>query len=390
MHANTPARMLAFAVAAVVGLAGCAGGSTTTVAPEPTAGLASPSATPPRATALSAPQAVTPAPATPEPSPVRWGDAVLVHGTETCMPGNLLIPGPDPSGTTRVRDATITCEMDFDDPRVSGIKAGPFEFDGWGTLGDGAFVQWGTPRTITNDGGTWVGWFSGAYASEHGDMITLWFEGTGAYEGLSFFEWVDGSGSYEVTGLIFPGKPPATASAFAAPVTDPPAGPSASPTATIGPGRSLPPPASWGDAVYVTGWEVCSPINEVFPSPDPSGVSRMRGASLDCTLEFNDPRLSGTMKGPYAGDAWGSAAGGAMVTWSPELRIENADGAWVGTLSGVFTSASGEMLSAWFEGIGAYEGLSFFEWIGVPGGAGPSGFAVTGLLFPGKPPVLKP
>ena len=92
----------------------------------------------------------------------------------------------------------------------------------------------------------------------------------------------------------------------------------------------------------------------------------------------------------HAGDAWGSAASGAMVTWSPELRIENAGGAWVGTLSGVFTSATGEMLSAWFEGTGAYEGLSFFEWIGVPGGAGPSGFPVMGLLFPGKPPVLKP
>ena len=48
------------------------------------------------------------------------------------------------------------------------------------------------------------------------------------------------------------------------------------------------------------------------------------------------------------------------------------------------------MLSAWFEGTGAYEGLSFFEWIGVPGGAGPSGFPVTGLIFPGKSPVLKP
>ena len=126
IRANAPTRMLAFAVAAVVGLAGCAGGSTTTVAPAPTAGLASPSATPPQATAVPAPQAVTPAPATPEPSPVRWGDAVLVHGTETCMPGNLLIPGPDPSGTKRVRDATITCEMDCDDPRVSGIKAGRF------------------------------------------------------------------------------------------------------------------------------------------------------------------------------------------------------------------------------------------------------------------------
>ena len=51
------------------------------------------------------------------------------------------------------------------------------------------------------------------------------------------------------------------------------------------------------------------------------------------------------------------------------LRIENAGGAWVGTLSGISTSASGEMLSAWFEGTGAYEGLSFFEWVGVPGGA---------------------
>ena len=49
----------------------------------------------------------------------------------------------------------------------------------------------------------------------------------------------------------------------------------------------------------------------------------MRGASLDCALEFNDPRLSGTMKRPNEGDAWGSDADGAMVSRSPELRVEN-------------------------------------------------------------------
>jgi len=48
------------------------------------------------------------------------------------------------------------------------------------------------------------------------------------------------------------------------------------------------------------------------------------------------------------------------------------------------------MISAWFEGTGGYEGLSFFEWIGVPDSADPSGYAVTGLIFPGKPPGPKP
>lgn len=392
MHATAPAGVLTVAIVGCALLAGCAAGSTITEAPASTHMVAQPTAaTSAPTTAPSTPRALTPRPATPAPTPVRWGDAALVHGTEACMADHLTVSPPDPTGTVRARDATITCQMDFNDQRVSGIKTGPFEFDGWGTLSDGSFVQWGSPRTITNDGGTWVGWFTGAYTSETGDLITAWYEGTGAYEGLTFFEWIAGSGSsYPVTGLIYPGMPPVEAGDLAGPATGRPVDPPASPAATTAPGRALPKPASWGDAVHVQGWEICTPINEVFPSPDPNGVSRLRGASLDCTLEFNDPRLSGTKKGPYAGDAWGSEDGGAVVIWSPEQRIENAAGAWVGTMSGVFTSPTGEMISAWFEGTGAYEGLSFFEWIGVPGGAGPSGYAVTGLIFPGKPPVPNP
>jgi hypothetical protein len=390
MHAIAPARMLTVAIVACAVLAGCAAGATITEAPAPTPVVQQPTAaTSAPTTAPSTPGALTPRPATPAPSPVRWGDAVLVHGTEACTVEHLLLSPPDPTGTARVRDAAAICQMDFDDRRVSGVKTGPFGFDGWGTLGNGAFVQWGAPRTITNDGGTWVGWFTGAYASPTGDMITAWYEGAGAYEGLSFYEWIagSGSGSYDVTGLIFPGAPPAAASSLAGPATGRPVDPPTSSAPTTAPGRALPEPLSWGDAVYVQGWEICNPINDGLPSPDPHGVSRLRGASLDCKLEFNDPRLNGTRTGPYAGDAWGSAADGAMVVWSPDQRIENAGGAWVGTMSGVVTSPAGEMIAAWFEGTGAYEGLSFFEWIGVPGGADPSGHAVTGLIFPGKPPV---
>ncbi len=221
------------------------------------------------------------------------------------------------------------------------------------------------------------------------DLITAWYEGTGAYEGLTFFEWIAGSGSsYKVTGLIFPGMPPIEAGDFAGAATGRPVDPPASPAATTAPGRALPEPVSWGDAVHVQGWEICTPINEVFPSPDPT-------ESRGCAAPRSTARSSSTIRGS-AGPrrARTLATRGARSrrrggVWSPEQRIENPEApGWNDERR--LHSPTGEMISAWFEGTGAYEGLSFFEWIGVPGGADPSGYAVTGLIFPGKPPVPKP
>jgi hypothetical protein len=84
--------------------------------------------------------------------------------------------------------------------------------DIWGdvrTFNGVAGVQWGTVR-LENDGGTWEGRFSGvASLPQPGDTITIWYKGTGAYEGLAYFELITGICCvYEIRGQIFPGDPP--------------------------------------------------------------------------------------------------------------------------------------------------------------------------------------
>ena len=82
--------------------------------------------------------------------------------------------------------------------------------DFWGEadLSRGDLVQWATVR-LENDGGAWDGRLSGvASLPEHGDIIIIWYTGTGGYAGLSYFEQWTGSGTWKLQGLIFPGDPP--------------------------------------------------------------------------------------------------------------------------------------------------------------------------------------
>jgi hypothetical protein len=126
-------------------------------------------------------------------SPTIWGPAVLVTGRETCLggPGTILF---DPDGiTSHERGGSISCTDDANDPRVSGRLTGTWDADGWdpepapAPAAPGSFVEWGTMH-LENEGGAWEGSFSGVYTSETGDMLTVWFTGTGGYGGLSYFQ----------------------------------------------------------------------------------------------------------------------------------------------------------------------------------------------------------
>jgi hypothetical protein len=187
--------------------------ASTTAQTAPTAPPAVTAAQPAAATAEATP-APTAAPASPAPvpsGPIVHGQAVEVHGTETCWTEGLVEPTPDADGRVMVRDASLTCEMTYDDPRVSGTKTGPYEFDAWGALDNGAMVQWAAKRHIETKDGAWDGWALGTYTSDAGDQIQAWFQGSGAYEGLVFVETISGlypSGVYPVTGLIYPGTIP--------------------------------------------------------------------------------------------------------------------------------------------------------------------------------------
>jgi hypothetical protein len=190
-------RLVVAAMLAIPWLAGCAGQGATGTQPASMPTASEPSAAPSREQPSKS-------------GPVSWGAATLVHGTETCW-ADVVPPSPGPDGAIHVRGATVGCQMVFDDPRVSGTKTGAFDIDGWGTLHDGAMVQWGAGRHIENAGGTWDGWFSGIYTSETGDLIQAWYEGRGGYKGLAFQETIvrGTGGTYEVVGLIYPGTIPA-------------------------------------------------------------------------------------------------------------------------------------------------------------------------------------
>ena len=138
--------------------------------------------------------------------PVADEAVARVTGTATC-PGQSMPWTTDPDGTQHVRDGMFRCTVTTDEPRVSGTEVAPRNMDLWGTIDDGAGVQWGTSR-LENDGGAWEGTGSGVWSSDRGDIIAFWYKGTGGYAGLSYFELWTGHDPWKIQGQIFPGDPP--------------------------------------------------------------------------------------------------------------------------------------------------------------------------------------
>ena len=62
--------------------------------------------------------------------------------------------------------------------------------------------------TITNEEGTWEASYNGIWTSTLGDVITRWWQGSGDYEGLTFYMAATGKSAWEWVGLIYPGSPP--------------------------------------------------------------------------------------------------------------------------------------------------------------------------------------
>jgi hypothetical protein len=143
------------------------------------------------------------APVAPEASPAL-PSATRVTGTELVSD---IVSGPTTTvdGIRQMRGLTATATDTMDDPRVSGTGAIVGNWDGYGDVG----TQWGTYRLENADGaweGTWRGviWNRGG-VTEH----TMWLTGSGAYEGLTYYAHVNGSGVIDVEGVIFPGEAPA-------------------------------------------------------------------------------------------------------------------------------------------------------------------------------------
>jgi hypothetical protein len=151
----------------------------------------------------------------PAEGPVADDAVAVVTGTATCPTGDFGTPTTDADGVHHYRDMLWKCKVRTDDPRVTGTEIAPWNQDLWGTFDkgtrmpvSGAAVQWGTAR-LENDGGAWEGTGSGVWSSDRGDILAIWYKGTGAYEGLSYFElWTGRYEPWKIQGLIFPGDPP--------------------------------------------------------------------------------------------------------------------------------------------------------------------------------------
>ncbi len=139
------------------------------------------------------------------------GPATWVTGTADCYVADLGDHSTDADGVLHFRDGTFECRMRTDDPRVSGTHSTTtWNADIWGPidLSRGEVVQWANVR-LENDGGVWEGQLTGvASLADVGDIIVIWYRGTGDYAGLSYFEQWTARDPWTIQGLIFPGDPP--------------------------------------------------------------------------------------------------------------------------------------------------------------------------------------
>jgi len=350
-----------------------------------------PTATPAAPTAPTA-RPATPAPtAAPTATPIAYGPATVVSGTESCTfekQGTTTLVGE----TYEYRDAVLSCTDASNDPRVSGPVTYTWEYDGWA---QGTHVQWGTGR-LENAGGAWDGTMTGSYSAPRGDLLLFWFTGSGGYEGLSYAMWAvlspaEVAWTYPVDGIIFPGSPPAPKPGDDAALREAAAGspaPAAPPTAVPEPAATpepTPAPYDYGPATIVAGTEACH-AKEGTGTIAADGTKQSRGWILTCTDTSNDPRVSGTVIYSWNYDMWGSGPQFAHVQWGSG-RLENAGGAWEGTLTGSFSTKNGDVILFWFEGTGEYEGLSYAMWAVLPTAEAGWTYPVKGIIFPGSPPA---
>lgn len=99
--------------------------------------------------------------------------------------------------------------QEMSDERVSGSVYVTWDVQsGDGDDPDG--MMWGATR-ITNDQGTWEGEYAGFIEPDGQRNSMGWFEGSGAYEGLTYVQHVHGHlGDHSITGLVYPGSMPPT------------------------------------------------------------------------------------------------------------------------------------------------------------------------------------
>lgn len=124
--------------------------------------------------------------------------------------GAFVIVDPGSSSTvgnaTQLRGYVATSRDAMNDPRVTGTGTLKLSIDEHGPVG----TEWGTYR-LENAAGAWEGPVAGA-GWDGGEVSTVsgWLAGTGSYEGYTYYIRVRSSGlQTELSGVIYPGSPPA-------------------------------------------------------------------------------------------------------------------------------------------------------------------------------------
>jgi hypothetical protein len=112
-------------------------------------------------------------------------------------------------------------------------------------------------------------------------------------------------------------------------------------------------------------------------------VIQERGAFIAYEGEASDPRASGYMTVGVSG-SWFSAGSPSADTWvfSAIARLENADGAWEGPVSGI-AHPTGFTSVGWLTGEEDYEGLTMF----IRGSYDGTTAFGENLVFAGDPPT---
>ncbi len=146
------------------------------------------------------------------------------------------------------------------------------------------------------------------------------------------------------------------------------------PSELRGPAASAP---FWTGPTYLAGTETRSLVN-AGTSATVGEVRQVRGRIVSTTDATDDPMVAGggtlqidiDMNG-NVGTEWGT------------YRIENAAGAWQGSVTGA-TDASGsfEDISGWLVGSGNYQGFTYYFHA-----RGTSVVTIDGIVFPGSPPA---
>ena len=254
-----------------------------------------------------------------------FGPVTVVTGTATCPTHGPRTVTTDPDGVEHFRNGTVKCTTR---PTIR-ASAAPTLTTTWNAdcVGDadlsrGELVQWATVR-LENDGGAWEGRLSGvASLPGRGDIITIWYKGTGGYAGLSLLRAAHGSGALEDPGPDLPGRPPDLRTRRTGhPIVRPEAG---------GPVAD--------EAVAVVTRRRDMPRHD-FGTRRPTSTARSTSGMTTkpnrCTVTTDDPRVTGLRTSSWNFDVWGNrdAGTGAGVQWGTP-RLENDRGAWEGTRHG--------------------------------------------------------